>query len=282
MDKPLVSVVIPTCNSEGTIGVCLRSVREQTYPNIEVIVVDSHSNDGTRKISENFDVRLMTTEQKLLGARYKGLKESKGEYVLLLDADQILDNTVMARSLEMFRDFDMLCLEEHSYKPKTWIQRLFEADRCLVHNLANIHLDPLEGVLLARFYKRGILERAFEAIPKEIMPVVVAHDHAIIYYEAYKVSQKVGILPNAVWHIEPASLVELWKKNYRYGRTTKELLKTGFYQDLLKKKVRFRKAALKDWKLGLQSYLLLLIKGIGYYTGYFSEGLGYLAAKVRK
>lgn len=278
----MVSVIIPTYNSEQTIGICLRSVREQTYPNIEVVVVDSHSNDGTRKIAENFDVKLITTEEKLLGARYKGLKESRGEYVLLLDADQILDNTVIARSLEMFKDYDMLCLEEHSYKPKTWIQRLFEADRCLVHNLASLHLNPLEGVLLARFYKRGILERALEAIPKDLMPIVVAHDHAIIYYEAYRVSQRVGILRNAVWHMEPASLVELWRKNYRYGRTTKELLKTGFYQDLLKKKVRFRKGALKDWKLGLQTYLLLSMKGIGYYMGYFSAGLRYLAGKARK
>jgi len=272
-DKPLVSVTIPTYNSERTIGVCLKSVQRQTYPNVEVIVVDSHSNDGTREIAENFDVRIVTTMEKLLGARYKGLKESEGEYVLLLDSDQILEKTVIARALDMFKEYDVLCLEEHSYKPKTWIQRLFEADRCLVHNLANVHLDPLEGVLLARFYKRGVLETAFEAIPKEIMPIVVAHDHAIIYYEAYRVSQRVGVLPNAVWHMEPARLVELWKKNYRYGKTTKELVKTGFYQDFLKKKVRFRKGALnlRNLRYGLSSYLLLSLKGIAYQMGYWSK-----------
>lgn len=271
-NKPLVSITIPTYNSERTIGVCLKSIREQTYPNIEVVVVDSYSDDRTREIAKNFNINLISTKQKLLGARHIGLKKSKGEYVLLLDADQILDNTAIERSLEMFKEYDMLCLEEHSYKPKTWIQRLFEADRCLVHNLACVHLDPLEGVLLARFYKREVLEKAFLAIPKELMPIVVAYDHAIIYYEAYKISQKVGILPKAVWHIEPATLFELWKKNYRYGKTTKELVKTGFYRNLLKKKTRFRKGALtfKNLKYGLSSYLLLSLKGLAYQVGYWT------------
>jgi cellulose synthase/poly-beta-1,6-N-acetylglucosamine synthase-like glycosyltransferase len=174
-NRPPVSVVIPTYNSEETLSTCLKSVSEQSYPN-------------------------------------------NGEYVLLLDSDQILNHTAITRALEMCKKYDMLCLEEHSYKPKTWVEWLFETDRCLVHNLANIHLDPLEGTLLARFYKRRDLEEAFDAIPKEKILTVAVYDHAIIDYEAYNISQKVGILPNALWHIELASLIELWKKNYRYGK----------------------------------------------------------------
>jgi hypothetical protein len=200
------------------------------------------------------------------------LKESEGAYVLLLDSDQILEKTAIARALEMSRWYDMLCLEEHSYNPKTWIERLFDADRVFVHNLADVHLDPLEGVLLARFYKRGVLEKAFEAIPKQILPVCVAHDHAIIYYEAYKVSERIAVLPNAVWHIEIASLLDLWKKNYRYGKTTKELSKRGFYHDLLGKKVTFRKGSLNiaNWKYGISSCVLLTLKGAAYMIGYWS------------
>lgn len=268
--KALVSVVIPTYNSERTIGGCLKSVNEQTHPNVEVIIADSHSDDRTREIAEESNVRVVLTREKLLGARYEGLKRSKGEYVLMLDADQILDNTAISRSLEMSKNYGLLCLEEHSYRPKTWVQRLFAADRQLIHNLASIHLDPLEGVLLARFYKREVLEEAFEAIPKELMPIVVAFDLDVIYYEAYKVSQRTGVLPNAVWHMEPDSLFALWKKNYRYGKTTKGLVRTGVYQDLLKKKVRFRKGALTrgNFRYGLSSYLLLALKGLAYQMGY--------------
>ena len=268
--EPLVSVVIPTYNSERTIGACLQSVKEQTYQNIEVIVVDSHSKDKTVDIVENFGAKLSSITQKLLAARLEGLKESNGEYVLILDSDQILNNSVIARSFDFLKEYDMLCLEEHSFRPQTWVQQLFEADRCLVHNSVDSHLDPVEGVLLPRFYKRGILEKAFEAIPDELFPIVVAHDHAIIYYEAYKISQRVGVLPNAVWHVEPSSLIELWKKNYRYGKTTKDLLQKGFYSELLTKKVRFRKEAFtfRNMKYGIRSYLLLILKGFAYQIGY--------------
>lgn len=275
-NEPSVSVVIPTYNSEKTLAKCLEAVRNQTYENIEVIVVDSCSKDRTIEVAKNFDVRVIQTKWKLLGARYIGFKESNGDIILLLDSDQILERTAIERSVDMMNNgYDMICLGEHTYKPKTWIQKLFEADRKLVHKFADIHLDPLEGVLLARVYRRKILDKVFRNIPKVLFPIVVAHDHAIIYYEAYKISRKIYIIPNAVWHIEPSSVWETIKKNYRYGKTAYELVKTGYYQKLSKMKVRFRKGAFKDWKFGIQTYLLLVLKGIGYYAGYFLTKLKY-------
>jgi glycosyltransferase involved in cell wall biosynthesis len=282
-DKPLVSLVVPTYNSEGTIGVCLDSVREQIYPNIEVIVVDSYSKDETVKIAERFDVKVIQTDYKLLGARYIGFKKSSGDVILLLDSDQILERTAIERAVRLLNNgYDMLCMEEHTFEPKGWISKMFEADRRLIHKFADMHLDPLEGVLLARVYRREILHKAFKNIPQTLFPIVVAHDHAIIYYESYRLSQKVGIVPNAVWHIEPSSLWGLIQKNYRYGKSTYSLVKSGYYQDLLKKKIRFRKGALRDWRLGLQTYLLLILKGVSYYAGYFSAGLEFLMGKVKE
>jgi hypothetical protein len=63
---------------------------------------------------------------------------------------------------------------------------MFEADRRMVHSEAQIQLHPIYGTLLARFYKRNLLDDAFEAIPKPLLSSVIAHDHAIIYYEAWK------------------------------------------------------------------------------------------------
>jgi len=52
MNKPLVSVIIPTFNSGGTLGKCLRSIRNQTYGNVEIIVVDKFSTDKTKEIAK--------------------------------------------------------------------------------------------------------------------------------------------------------------------------------------------------------------------------------------
>jgi glycosyltransferase involved in cell wall biosynthesis len=269
--EPLVSIVVPTFNSEKTLAMCLQSVKAQTYENIEVIVVDSNSRDATVDIASSFGAKIVQTDWKLLGARYLGFKESAGDVMFLLDSDQILERTLVERAVKALGDgYDMLCLEEYTFRPEGWVQKMFEADRRLIHKFADVHSDPLAGVLLARVYRKEVLSEVFADIPEILLKEVVAHDHAIIYYEAYKLSQKVSVVPHAVWHIEPGSLRSLIKKNYRYGQSTYSLIKSGFYQDLLQKKVRFRKGALKDWRLGVQTYLLLMVKGVGYYAGYFS------------
>jgi len=274
LDEPLVSIIIPTYNSEKTLAKCLKSVRNQTYKNIETIIVDSYSKDNTIKIANMFGVKVLQTNWKLLGARYLGFIKSIGKIIVLLDSDQILEKTAIERAVNMLsRGYDMLCLEEHTYEPIGWIPKLFEADRKLIHKFSDKHLDPLEGALLARVYKRDILDVAFRNIPKILFPFVVAHDHAIIYYEACKASRRIGIVPNAVFHIEPCNLLELIRKNYRYGFSAYQLDKIGYYKELIRKKVRFRKCLFNDWKLGLQSFLLLSIKGFGYYLGYSSAKL---------
>ena len=272
-DKPLISVVIPTLNSEMTLESCLRSVKRQTYRNIEVIIVDSFSLDRTIDIAQKFG-EVFLYAGGILGARFTGLMRSSGDFVLLLDSDQILQRSAMERALAMMNKYDMLCLEERSYRPRSLVEKLFEADRKLVFELARIHLDPVEGVLLARFFKRQVLEEAFNNIPKPLFPAVVAHDHAIVYYEAHRVSSKVGILWKAVWHVEPSDMVDLWRKNFRYGRSTKYLVRTGLYRDLLRRKVRFRKGALNSLSLtnGIKSCLLSAIKGVPYQIGYWSGG----------
>ncbi|MFH7873662.1 MAG: glycosyltransferase, partial [Candidatus Aenigmatarchaeota archaeon] len=49
--KPLVSIIIPTYNSEKTLAKCLESIKNQSYKNIEIIVVDRFSKDKTAEIA---------------------------------------------------------------------------------------------------------------------------------------------------------------------------------------------------------------------------------------
>jgi glycosyltransferase involved in cell wall biosynthesis len=265
-----VSIVVPTRNSSNTLEECLSAIQQQLYQNIEVIIVDSNSKDNTAEIAAGKGCKVIFTDWKLLGARYLGCKAASGEFVLMLDSDQVLLEEAVEKSVPLFKDYDMLCLGETSYAYNTLIQKMFEADRRMIHNEAHIQLHPVYGTLLARFYKRNLLEHAFEAIPKPLLPSVVAHDHAIIYYEAWKISDRVKILPNAVYHNEPATVLELWKKNFRYGRSTRALMSNGYYNNFIRSKTRPRKTdTRKLTKDKLLSSLLLSLKAPAYLLGLY-------------
>jgi len=264
--RPLVSVTIPTLNSSKTIGDCLENIKNQSYPNIEIVIIDSHSLDNTVETANIYTDKIIDTHWKLLGSRFLGFQASKGDYVLLLDSDQMLYPDTIERLVAESDSYDMICLEEITYSPQTFLEKLFVADRNLINKLSDIHLDPREGVMLARFYKRSILAAAFNNIPIDKLHDVVALDHAIIYYEAYKMSSSVGFLRKAVMHKEPSSLLELWRKNYRYGKTTRELMTNNLYRDLLRKKTRFRRGTSYNYE-SMQSLFLLLLKAIPYCLG---------------
>jgi glycosyltransferase involved in cell wall biosynthesis len=94
-DQPLVSVIIPAYNAEAYILHTLNSVLSQTYKNIEVIVVDDGSCDGTVQIVETIiqrDDRVILLRQPNSGvavARNLAIEKSRGEYIAPIDADDI-------------------------------------------------------------------------------------------------------------------------------------------------------------------------------------------------
>lgn len=91
--KPLVSIIIPCFNTEKYISEAIASALNQTYPNIEVIVVDDGSTDRSLEIIQSFGDRLIYEQinhQGACAARNRGLQLSKGKYIQFLDADDLL------------------------------------------------------------------------------------------------------------------------------------------------------------------------------------------------
>ena len=93
-DEPLVSVIIPLYNSEKYIAETLKSVLNQSYKNIEVLVIDDGSKDDGLSVAKNFEnahVKIFSQSNKgASAARNYGLREAKGKYIQFLDADDLL------------------------------------------------------------------------------------------------------------------------------------------------------------------------------------------------
>lgn len=250
----LVSVTIPTFNSEKTLEETIKSVKAQTYKNIEIIIIDSYSKDKTLEIAKKFNVKIIMCKGGLLEARIAGAKKSKGEYILFLDSDQILEKTAIERAIEKMKDYDYLWFYERSYNKEKFLPSLYDADRILVQK----YLD--EGVVMPRFFKRNLLLKALNNIPKEHVSICGAQDHIVTSYEVKKLSKNMGDVENAVFHIEPANLIKLFKKQYRWGKTTRDFYERNVYRELIIKKNRPRKFRWKEPILSLKSLLLRILR----------------------
>jgi glycosyltransferase involved in cell wall biosynthesis len=98
--SPLVSVVVPTYNSNAMIAACLTSITQQTYPNIELIVVDNHSGDNTAEIARTFTDKVFIKGPERSAQRNYGVDHAAGAYVCIIDSDMELSPDVIQKCVE--------------------------------------------------------------------------------------------------------------------------------------------------------------------------------------
>ena len=99
-----VSFVVPTCNSARTIAACVLSLRTQTYPDVEIVVVDNESTDDTaeRAPSAGAD-RVITAGPERCAQRNRGARDSPGEIVVFIDSDMVMEPALAAQIVEHVR-----------------------------------------------------------------------------------------------------------------------------------------------------------------------------------
>jgi glycosyltransferase involved in cell wall biosynthesis len=104
-DCPLISVVVPAFNAAATIQDTLHSISQQTYRNLEIIVVDDGSTDDTAAVARRHshgDRRLRIVAQRnggVASARNAGLQASKGTFIAFIDADDLWHPTKIAKQI---------------------------------------------------------------------------------------------------------------------------------------------------------------------------------------
>ncbi|RDU65344.1 glycosyltransferase family 2 protein [Helicobacter didelphidarum] len=125
--KPLVSIIIPFYNVEKYLSQCLDSIINQTYKNLEIILINDGSSDKSGSIAkeyENLDKRIKVFEQKNMGAgatRNAGFVKSSGEYVLFFDSDDWLHSCdaielLITRALQTHAD--IIIAQSRAYRDK--------------------------------------------------------------------------------------------------------------------------------------------------------------------
>ena len=274
-DSPLVSVVIPTYNSEKTLAKCLESIKNQTYENTESIIVDNFSTDKTTEIAREHGANVIKIKAIRSKARNIGIKQSKGYFVLCIDSDMELTQKVVERCVETFqldKNAGGIIVPEKSVGNNFWVKvRDFERSF-----YAGTEIES------ARFFRKDLAEK------------VGGYEEDVVFYEESTLPQKIEKLGHDVklrvnsyiLHNEPDFNLMIWlKKKYYYAKTLE--FYSNKYKDYASRQASvFYRYSLffknRNWKRFLSKPLL----GLGTLTlkslEFMVSGMGYLSVKMGK
>lgn len=106
-ELPLVTVIVPAYNSETTIGACLSGLLTQTYPNVEIVVIDDGSTDRTAEICRAHEPQVRYQRQENAGtaaARNAAFALARGEFIAFCDADDMFLPSYLDRAVAAHRE----------------------------------------------------------------------------------------------------------------------------------------------------------------------------------
>src|SRR6266571_8799204 len=147
---PLVSVVIPSRNSENTIADCLKSVISQLHKPIEIIVVDSFSTDSTVEIAKTLGATVLPHDDGRSAQKNWGAKFAKGEYLYFVDSDFKLEPNVISSCLEAIKSADGVVIRNQDIPSGSRLSQLIASRRRI------LSYDPLNVAI--RFVKREVFD----------------------------------------------------------------------------------------------------------------------------
>lgn len=263
--NPLVSVIVPTYNSQRTIEECLNALANQSYKNIEIIIADSYSQDRTKKMARLFTNKIIDAKSLALARKY-GVELAKGKYILFLDSDQIIEPDTIGLSVKACEEegYDGVTHFERSkiYK-NTLVERLINYDKWIFHSEQDD--DPIYGTAEPRFFKSEFVKRIdFLDNPP------ITFELAIINLKINQMGAKIKFTSAYIYHYETATFLQVAKKFFRYGFYYVPALKR--FPNLVlhhsaPRRTYFTRRALTNPFLFLGLFVLYAVKGIATICG---------------
>ena len=165
----MISLIVPVYNVEEYLEECLESIRKQTYQDIEVILVNDGSTDGSQAICEYFcqtDKRFRLINQKNQGqsvARNRGVKESIGEYLMFVDSDDVINKNVLEVLLPYMKtEVDIVECRMTRKKEEFYLNKPFKivfegnAKEAILNCIA---IKEVKFCPVTKLYRREIVEK---------------------------------------------------------------------------------------------------------------------------
>ena len=182
-DTPLVSVIVPNYNYGHVLELCLRAIQAQTYPAVEIVLVDDCSTDNSVEVAESLGVRVLRTPANggVAVARNLGVAHATGEILFFLDSDIALDTGAVAAAVRVLESDPGIGAVCGNYEPEPLIRGgLAKEYRNLFHHY---YWRAAEG-------PTDILVPGLSAMTRKVWDVVGPFSEHLLQTEAASVAQR--------------------------------------------------------------------------------------------
>lgn len=231
--EPLISVIVPVYNVEEYLNKCVDSIINQTYKNIEILLIDDGSTDTSGAICDDYSQRydnVKTYHKKnggLSSARNFGIERASGEYLGFVDSDDYIHKEMYERLYSLIKEYDAdlsECLLTNVYNGKNLINN--EKERVLVVNSETaidlaLKAEIANVVAVDKLYRRSLFDNVRYPVGKTIedgfviVDILSQCDRIVITTEQmyYYVHRKGSITTDA-FSTKSLDAIEAYEKNY--------------------------------------------------------------------
>lgn len=230
----LVSVIVPVYNVKPYLNECIESIVKQSYRNLEIILVDDGSNDGSSEICDLWplrDDRIRVIHQEnrgLSGARNSGIDASTGDYILFVDSDDLVGTDLVAHCIEVMSQTDSdVCVfrfnnvsENGKESTESRYKALFPKEKSLSPR------DAIEQILLMRLpnYAWSYMSRASLLRGKVYFPQGKVMEDLATTYLIWGGASRIAFLDEACYFYRVRSGSILASKNIKFIHDCKDNL----------------------------------------------------------
>lgn len=191
---PLVSIIIPTYNYGNFIAKAINSALSQTYPRVEIIVIDDGSTDDTKSVIQNFSsVKYFYHDNKGLSAsRNAGIDKSKGQFLVFLDADDWLETDALEKNYAVICNRPEIAFVSGNYYLLRKETNTTESSFTTVEHNHYIHLLHCNyiGMHAAVLFQRWVFDKyrydeALRSCEDYDLYLRIARRHPVIHHPAF-------------------------------------------------------------------------------------------------
>lgn len=193
----LISIIIPVYNVEHYLDACMASILEQTYHNIDIILVDDGATDNSGKMCDYYaetDERVKVIHKQnggLSDARNKGIAQAKGDYIMFIDSDDVVSQNLVEYLYKMMKDNSAditICDPVHCYPDKKIV---FEPETCM-------KIFDSEAAIVEMLYQKSFLVSAWGKLYRKeyfndiLFPYGMLFEDSAVMYKIFDKAKRIA------------------------------------------------------------------------------------------